>query len=295
MVQYDRDYSLYLGWQEDGAGSGVLIKGLQIEFDIDKVINNRLKANTSTIKIYNLTPAQATLLQKDQLSVRLLVGYKNTTLSELCLGNVIETSTVKDGTDRVTTLTIGEAFSIMNNTIVSGTIPAGKTLRDVLKAMITQAGLAEGELFGEILETTLLWGYPLEGSFKQQMDEICYSYRLDYFVDKGRVSVRPSGSHPSRKNTAYVFNQNTGLLGIPFIESWNEGKKKKDRTKVKGIGFEALLNPQVQPGSIVKLERPEEQEQEIPNGWYYVVSAKYSGSFRGADWKMSLQCERIDE
>lgn len=292
--QFDRDYSLYIGWENDGAETGILVKDLHCEFSVKKVYDTRLKVSTSTIKIYNLSEAQTSRLQQRLVTVRLLAGYKDN-IKEICFGNVVEIHTEKEGVDRVTEIVVGEAFGILNNTSVEGTVPAGKTIGDVIKEISKQAGLVVGRFIGRNKDKTVLWGYPLEGTVKQQLDEISMSYAISYNINGGVISIKDSEQVDTNTNQAVVLNQATGLLSIPYVEAWNEGRKKKDKKRVTGISFTALLNGNVKPGSIVRLDRPEEQVGEVPNGWYYVVEAEYKGSFRGSDWNMDIKCERIDD
>lgn len=294
QYQFNRDYSLYIGWKDDGAEAGILVKGLQCEFVIHKVYDTRLKVSTSTIKVYNLSVAQAAMLQERQVTVRLLAGYEGT-LKEVCFGNVVEVNTKKDGVDRVTEITVGEAFSILNNTKVVGTIPAGKTIEDVIKEVARQAGLSFGKFSGNNRSSVVLWGYPLTGTTKQQLDEICAAYALSYNIDGLTLSVKDAYQPDTDTTTAIVLNQATGLLSIPYVEAWSEGKKKKDKKRVTGVGFTALLNGAVKPGAVVRLDRPAEQVGEVPNGWYWVVEAVYKGDYRGNDWCMDVKCERIDD
>lgn len=312
LRQFDRDYSLYLGWWETAtapenwrpplkapARKGILVKDLHIEFEVNKVISNQQSPSTSKIRIFNLTAEQSAALEEFQCGVKLLVGYKSTgTLIELCLGNAVVVKTKKQGADRVTEIVVSEAHAIRNNTKIISTIPAGKTVRDVLTALILKAGLTVGVLEGEKINSTLLYGYPIEGSFSQIMDEIAQAYRLDYSINGSNVSVRDRGvSLYNTAGSAFIFNESTGLLDIPYYEEWGEGsikkegQKKKQKQRVEGIVLKALINPAVVPGSVIKLDRPLAQEGEVKNGFYLVREATYSGEYFGGDWTMSLRCD----
>ena len=295
MTQYDRDYSLYIGYGGASKREGILIKDLSIQFEVNKVINNQFKCSESNIKIFNLTPQQAAALQEHQVAIRLLAGYKNLNgLPELCLGNATKVRTTKSGTDRVTEITVGEAYSILNNTSVSGTVPAGQTIGDVIIKIAKDAGLTVGTFSGEAITTKVLWGYPLEGTTKQQLDEIALSYRLHYTVNSNRIDVSDAGGFLAQSpSKAFVLNEDTGLLDIPYFESWNEGKKKEDKTRVEGVCIKALLNPAIVPGKLIHLKRPKAQEQEVRNGFYLVRSAKYTGESNGNSWHMELKCDDV--
>lgn len=292
MVQYNRDYSLYIGY---GPGAeGILVKGLHIEFDIEKVINNQQKLNEAQIKVYNLSRTQTTALQEHEVSVRLLVGYKNTSLVELCLGNAVKVQTEKSGSDWVTTITVGEAYSLVNNRLPINTIPGGKTVADVIKQIASDGGLTIGGIYGDKANTTLAWGYPIEGTVRQQLSELTAAYSLEYFINGNVLTVRDSGGYVKQnKSQAVILNEDTGLLDVPYFESWNEGKKKKTKKEYRGVVVKALLNPTVIPGKLINIQRPTEQEGEIKNGYYLVRQAKYSGGYDSSEWCMELKCDEV--
>lgn len=295
MNQYNKDYSLYVGFGGPSNRKGILIKDLNIQFKIIKVINNLAKCNESVIRIYNLNAAQTSVLQEHQVTVRLLAGYKELNgLPEICLGNSTKVRTYKEGPDRITEITVGEAYGILNNTSVTGTVPAGQTVGQAIEKIARDAGLTIGTFSGRGIETKLLWGYPLEGTTKQQLDEIALSYRLNYAVSSNTIDVKDAGGFLSQSRAkAIIFNEDTGLLDIPYFESWSEGKKKKDKTRVEGVCFKAILNGAVTPGRLVHLKRPKDQVEEIPNGFYLVRAVEYAGEYEGNDWGMEVKCDEV--
>ena len=314
ILQFDRDYALYLGWYDTPTApeawgllekppqqKGILVKDLQIEFDVNKVLSNQQSPSVSKIRIFNLTVEQTSALSDFHCSVRLLVGYKGANnMAELCLGNALLVKTVMQGADRVTELTLSDSHAIMNSASIVSTIPAGKTIEDVIVHLMEKSGLKKGVFEGKALKTKVLYGYPIEGTPKQILDEIAASYRLDYTVERGTLSIRDKGQHLFYDKTkAFVFNEDTGLREIPSAEEWGEGsrkiagEKKKRKVKVEGISIKALLNPAVVPGSVIELRRPEAQVDEVPNGFYVVREASYKGSFFGSTWDMDLRCDSI--
>ncbi len=302
-MNFKRDYSLYLGWTNDNTRDGILVKNLNIEFDVKKVVSNNLTPSVSNIKVFNLNRDQSAALQGEDIDVRLLVGYEGQPLVEVCLGRAKEVRTTKSGSDIITEIVVAEGYSILNNTSVFGTIPAGKTIGDVIKQVAKSAGLSIDEISGEGVKSSVTWGYPLEGTPRQILEEICYSYKLDYFVNGNRLVVKDAGKPSTDRPFSMVINESTGLIGIPEADYWKEvyykpaekaGKKsKKARRVVDGVSLKVLLDASVAPGDIVQLKR--EKEDEIPDGWYYVVEAEYKGQLYGNSWDMSLRCVRIEE
>lgn len=299
-MNFNRDYSLYIGWDSQTGREGILVKGLQIQFDVNKVISNQLTPSVSKVLITNLNREHSAALQGDGIDIRLLVGYEGQPLTEVLLGRAKEVSTKKDGTDIITEIVVAEGFSIMNNTSVSGTIPGGKTVKDVIMEVAKQAGIPTISVEDGRANTKVLWGYPLDGTPRQILEEICFSYQLDYSISGNSLHVKDRGSISGDRKIAAVLNEDTGLIGIPVADYWKEvayvpnekGKDKKVKKVVDGIQVKALLNAAVTPGKAIKLDRA--KPDEIPNGWYYVNSANYVGDFRGGVWEMNLQCVRLE-
>lgn len=301
--QFNRDYSLYIGEPNDD--EGLLVKDLHIEFEVTQVIDNKLKAGDGKVKIYNLAESSIKKLQKPQTYIRLLAGYKDSGMAEVLLGNATDIRTEKEGSDMVTTLHIGEAYTILHNVRVTSQIPAGKTVEDVIRELANKAGMPIGNIYGEGVKTQLLYGYPLSGTVKFQLDEICSAYRLKWKFDSNKLVVADEEGFISADRTiAYVLTKDSGLLGIPTYREYNYGtikveehthddktKKVNKPIKKQGIEFTALLNPRVKPGSLVLVQSA---IGAVPTGTYMVQTVQYKGSFRGNDWQMTVLCDKVD-
>mgnify|MGYP001179575397 CR=1 FL=1 len=301
-MNFIRDYSLYIGWSDKDKREGILVKNLNIEFEVKKVVSNNITPSVSKISIYNLNRNHSAALQGESVDIRLLVGYVGKPLAEVCLGRAKEVRTTKNGNDIITEIVVAEGFSILNNTSVFGTIPSGKTVADVIKHVANEAGMVVDEISGKETESKLLWGYPVEGTPKQILEEICYSYRLDYTINSNRLTVKASGQPSTTRKPCLILNEDTGLLGIPEADYWKEtyyrpaekegSKAKKARRAVDGVKLRALIDASVSPGEIVELSR--KKYDEIPDGYYYVVEADYNGQLYGSTWEMNLRCIRIE-
>lgn len=301
--QFGRDYTLYIG--KPGSDEALVIKDLQVTFNVEQVIDTKLEVSKATIKIYNLSEDSYSKLQIPQNFVRLLAGYKGSGMAEVLLGNTTDVKTEREGQDIVTTIFVGEAYSILHNTKVTSVFPPGSTIKDVIEGIAKKAGLNLGTLKGKGIKTPLLFGYPTSGTFKSQMDEICSAYKLVYCVKGNELSVSDEGE-PLQDNEAeaFVFDSTSGLLGFPSYREFNYGtikveslstdqkiKKKTEALKKQGIQFEALLNPRVKPGSLVKVLS---EAGTVPKGLYMVIKVSFKGDFRGNDWKMEVLCDKTD-
>lgn len=301
MAQKDRVFSLTIGDYKTGNGllienprkdqAGNLIDNpWQITFDISKSADNkRNNGNSAVIEIYNLSDSQIKLLESDYLEVNFQVGYKESGAHTLVVGNVTETSTVKSGNDYVTQLKIGEGYTDLNHQQLAKMVSPGKTVADVLEEIRQQMpGVARGAYTGTNLNNPIVFGWRLKGSPKEMLMKLCEAQGLEYNINCGVLNVSaPNGLLSKDTQLAPVLNAKTGLIDLPFHTSETGRKPKKDKKRRRGVQFKALLNTDIVPGKIVKLE------SKWISGYFRVNSARFSGDFRGNDWYVECFCSEV--
>lgn len=301
MAQKDRVFSLTVGDYKTGNGllienprlnsQGVLVSNpWEITFDVSKSADNkRNNGNSAVIEIYNLSDDQIKLLESDYLEVSFSVGYKETGAHLLVQGNVTETSTVKSGNDYVTQLKIGEGYTALNHEQLAKVVSPGKTVADVLEEIREQMpGVARGAYTGTNLNNPIVFGWRLKGSPKEMLMKLCESQNLEYNINSGVLNVSEENGLLTKDTTlAPVLNSFTGLIDLPFHTSETGRKPKKDKKRRRGVQFKALLNTDIVPGKIVKLE------SKWITGFYRVNTARFSGDFRGNDWYVEAFCSEI--
>lgn len=301
MAQKDRVFSLKIG--DYKTGNGLLIEHprkdgdgnlhdniWQITFDISKNADNkRNNGNSAVIEIYNLSDSQIQLLESDYLEVEFSVGYEESGAHTLVVGNVTETSTVKNGNDYVTQLKIGEGYTDLNHQQLAKMVSPGKTVADVLEEIRAQMpGVSRGAYTGTNLNNPIVFGWRLKGSPKEMLMKLCEAQNLEYNINAGVLNVSEENGLLTKDTTlAPVLNSNTGLIDMPFHTSETGRKPKKDKKRRRGVQFKALLNTDIVPGKIVKLE------SKWITGFYRVNSARFSGDFRGNDWYVECFCSEI--
>lgn len=301
MAQKDRVFSLTIG--DYKTGNGLLIENprrdgqgnlvdnpWQITFDVSKSADNkRNNGNSAVIEIYNLSDSQIKLLESDYLEVNFQVGYKESGAHTLVVGNVTETSTVKSGNDYVTQLKIGEGYTDLNHEQLAKMVSPGKTVADVLEEIRAQMpGVARGAYTGTNLNNPIIFGWRLKGSPKEMLMKLCEAQNLEYNINAGVLNVSAENGLLSKDTTlAPVLNANTGLIDLPFYTSETGRKPKKDKKRRRGVQFKALLNTDIVPGKIVKLE------SKWITGFYRVNTARFSGDFRGNDWYVECFCSEV--
>src|SRR5437870_1527118 len=301
MAQKDRIFSLTIGDYKTGNGlllenpkpdgsGGFIDNPWEIKFDVSKSADNkRNNGNSAVIEIYNLSDSQIKLIESDYLEVTFSVGYKSTGAHVLVLGNVTETSTVKSGNDYVTQLKIGEGYTALNHENLAKMVSPGKTVADVLEEIRQQMpGVARGAYTGTNLNNPIIFGWRLKGSPREMLMKLCEAQNLEYNINAGVLNVSGENGLLSKDTQlAPVLNANTGLIDLPFYTSETGRKPKKDKKRRRGVQFKALLNTDIVPGKIVKLE------SKWISGYFRVNTARFSGDFRGNEWYVDCFCSEV--
>jgi hypothetical protein len=300
-IQHNRIYALTIG--NVNLGSGVRITNvpyddvknpvaLQITFNISKNPDNKKNKNSGSIAVYNLSPETIALLEEGFVTVQLEVGYVATGLKLLISGNVREFSTTKRGSDRVTTLSIGEAFTALNNAFISKYVPSGSTDKELLDSIVAQMpGVSLGGSISVDLSNPLTFGYSLHGTPQEMLDDYCNARGFEYRCSNNVLTLTSeNGLANNSKAYAVVLNKDTGMIDIPFQSAGTGSKAQKDKAKAMGVQVKSLLNAAIQPGSLIKIESEEAPKL---SGFYRIGACRYTGDFRGNDWYVESFCNVV--
>lgn len=305
--QRDRVYRLTLGDYKSGRGvqlGCVVVDGkidysipfLQIRFDVSKTSDNKRNGNSASIQVYNLSKTTLDKLQSEFISCVLEVGYIGNNpqfpaLIQLVKGNVTELKTVKQGTDTITQIIMGEGYTDLNHTKLKFTVPPGKTRKEVLEELVKQIpGTSIGAITGTNLNSPVIDGYPVWGTPKDVLNELTEAWSLEWRQTNGVIEITDeSGLVNKNKTEAPLISPGTGLIDIPFYTSATPSKTKGDKSRREGLQFKAQLDANLRPGQLVRIE-----SKQI-NGWYRINSARYTGDFRGNDWYVECLCGIVTE
>jgi hypothetical protein len=306
MYQRNRVYRLTIG--DYKTGKGVQIGyfenngkydtsqiAQQIRFDVSKSSDNKKNSNSASIEVYNLSETTLSKLESEFISCVLEVGYVDdedkVVLIQLVSGNVTEVKTVKSGVDRITQILMGEGYTDLQHIKLNFTVPPGKTRKDILTEVVAQVpGLSLGGITGTNLNNPVVDGYPVWGSPKDVLDELASAWKLEWRATNGTIEItEENGLVSKNKDLAPLISPSSGLIDIPFYTTASSTKTKGDKTRREGLQFKALLNAELKPGQLVRVESKE------VNGWYRINSARYTGDFRGNDWYVECLCSIVLE
>jgi len=262
------------------------------------------------IRIYNVAPQTAAALEsavtnaaadpgipgRHRRSVTIQAGYRGGQFGAIFKGELIQTRRGKESpVDSYVDLTVVDGDSAYTQGVVSVSLAAGSTVRDRLRA-IAQALTGYGVTYDEsewpdLPERRLPRGCVLHGMAWRKLDELAKENGFSWWVYAGRLHImRKSDALPGE---AVVLSSHTGLIGLP------------EQTQG-GIMARCLINPEIRPGCLVKIDQASIQQQRLnigvgainAPGWnipdisadgiYRVLAIDYMGDTRGNEWYQHL-------
>lgn len=286
-TQINRWYELTIG---DGITyeAVVITPPMGVRFTVDKSSTILRKQDTGQIEVFNLSSEALAKLKGDYPIAILNVGYEKSDLVTILKGNVISVSTDKQGSDTVTKIQIGSSYVDLNHQSLQAVIPEGKTVKSVIEYLqqSMSGSVSRGVYSGFGIYKKVLYGYPINGTPKSVLDNICRTYHLDYHIDHGTLYVHDAeGTIDENYALAPVISESSGMIDFPYDTRVAVGKAKKSVDNKGGVHFKVLLNPTLVAGSIVKI-----QSRDI-SGWYKIADLRHFGGNRENDWYTECRCE----
>lgn len=220
------------------------INNLRISFKIEK--SDTSVANSSTISIYNLNantrkfveipPEVAGKETKEGLYVRLRAGYEG--LEKIIFSGDASARNVFEQPDWITELICGDGRNKLRATNFQKSFKKGTPIQSVIQQVVESFAIDIGFIKPNITDETAQFGLSLSGPSKKILDDFAAKYNFIWSIQNNAIQIIDDKT--SVPATAIDLSPQTGLLKKPI---------KKD----KGIEFESLLIPNIQPGVLVSL------------------------------------------
>lgn len=292
MIQVNRKYVLQVGDAEDG----LVIEDLQVSFDITKTSDNKKRSNSASIEIYNLSPDSLKVLDVDYPHAVFSAGYlglngQTPNIKRLFAGEITELSTRRSGADRITRILMGDGYVELNHSVISKLVGPGRTVEDALED-IRQAipNVSRGVYNGTNVRSSLIYGYPLQGTPRDMLNEISRKYQLEWQLNDGELYVHDKEvANDSNFDGAYVISSDSGLIENAYRVSGEKRRSEADDVKKQAVQWKQLLNPDLIPGSIVKLE------DTFIQGWYKIEEIRHTGGWRDSGWHTECKATAIEK
>src|ERR1700722_3038218 len=203
--------------------------------------------NSMDARIYNLKPATANLISKNEFtSITLSAGYPGG-VGLLFKGSIKQfRQGRRDQLDSYVDITAADGDEAYHYATISQTIPAGTkpgsvaaTIIDRLKAVGNQP-ITQGYQ-PNFPTTPSIRGQVLFGMARNEMRRFALQNNCKWSIQDGAVTLIPWTSYNPQQGTIPLISVSTGLIGVP------------EQTQ-QGINIRTLLNPNYKVGTLVKLD-----------------------------------------
>jgi hypothetical protein len=273
-------------------GAGVKTDKLRVAFEVKK--GDTETPNEATIRVWNLADETMQRARREFDRVVLEAGYQDNS-GVIYAGNIIGKRIIhENGVDAVLELTCGDGDEAYVGAVVSKTLAAGSTPKDVIGEVqnsFGEYGVQQGEI-QELGGERLPRGKVMFGMTRRYAREAAYTTDTSWSIQDGKLTVVKREGYLSGE--AVVLTSETGLVGAP--EQTNDGLKVR-----------CLLNPRIRVNGRVKIDNASVQEAKAQagkdakqpaalnsDGFYRILQIAYVGDTRGQDWYCDLVCISID-
>lgn len=304
--QYLRNCSLLIGPAAGGQALELAASGLRVVF---KVKHADVQTPTVLIaRVYNLSLTTAqTIMQKfaptTSPQVILSVSYGKNPPQQLFIGQAFFYRFGRENaTDTYFEITAADGDQFYNFGAVNQSLAAGWTQKDLNEAV--NSSLAQNMIvrgYTAPLSTQAApRGKVLYGQTRDILRDQSKTTGTTWQIQDGKlVTIANNSTLPG---DAVVLTRYTGMIGLP-------------QQTQQGIQVRALINSQLRPGRVIKLDNSAIQlqaqaagySQEAnafnaflsqvtlnPGGFYRVLVADFEGDTRGTPWYVDLICINVD-
>lgn len=288
--QWIRRVSLVVG---TATGKGLDLSALRVKFTIWSATTQSPKH--TIIRVYNVSDATAKSVQEEFKQVFLQAGYDDN--FGLIFSGAIKQ--VREGresaTDTFIDLIAADGDEAYNWSVVNTTLAAGWSQTDFHRAVLqsmAQYGIAAG-FSPAFAPTQLPRGKVMYGMARDHMRQLAGSAGSHWAVQDGQLNMVPiNGFVPGE---AVVLTAATGMVGMPI-------------QTVDGIIVKCLLNPNIKPGSRIKIDNASVQKASLSvdykatnyfpsldnDGFYKVFAMSQTGDTRGQDFYTEMICKGVN-
>lgn len=253
---------------------------LHISFSIEKSTSET--ANTAKVQIWNLSPANLSILDTKDCVIELQAGYANH-IALILAGNVVTSSTEMDGADRMTELEVVDGRVALRDTYVeisrSGRVDSKEVFDEIAGAMGVSVIYSKGCKF-----KVLPHGFSFVGPAKTALKKLCKTCGLSWSIQNSVLQIRKPNEPITTR--AYLLSSDTGLLEVPkriIISSESDDSSSGKSNSQIGYEVKYFLNGAIGVNDYVRLE------SDKVRGYFRVYKLTIDGDNLEGDWICTAQ------
>lgn len=258
---------------------------LHISFSVEKSTSET--SNTAKVQVWNLSPANLKVLDTKDCVIELQAGYEDH-IALILAGNVVTSSTQKDGADVLTEIEVMDGRVELRDTYITvsytGKINVKPIFDYIAKEMGVSVVYSKGCTFADLPN-----GFSFVGAAKNALKKLCNACGLSWSIQNQVLHIRRPNEAISTRG--YLLSPETGLLDIPKrITLAVETSSTVDESKTENqIGYEVryLLNGAIGVNDCVRLESSEAR------GYFRVYKLTIDGDNLAGEWTCTAQLLEI--
>ncbi|WP_143012338.1 hypothetical protein [Methylobacterium phyllostachyos] len=273
--------------------------GLRIRFEVTQ--KDLSTPNVLNLFITNPAPSRVQPALYENKSVTLNAGFAGN-FGLLFKGQIRQARVIMENvTDRVLHILATDMGRPRNYAVLSSSLSSGHTLRDranlAIKAFEAM-GVKTGYICPLAPDVKFSRSFAFSGPAHELMRQVCQAAKASWSIQNGTQQIVPNDTpHPGKG--IITLNRNTGLIGLA-------------EQTIQGIEGRALLNPQIVPTSVVKIDDAAIQRAAISPGYtaapanaqiqkldadgnYKIYYVGHSGDTRGGDFLTSFIGTRLSQ
>lgn len=246
-----------------------------LRFTFRVELSGQAAPNTAEISIWNLGKKTRAILQERELLTILEAGYFGSR-STIFRGKLEYGSTIKDGTDWVTSFQSSDGGPEVAKSRVNFSRKGGAPIGDVLKQLALELGLGLGNVVekanaGSIRgkATEFINGVVLSGKTYDLIQKVAGQMGYGVSIQNGQLQLLAPTE--TLREDAVLLTGSTGLVGSP--EAGEKGHVKA----------RSLLQPDLVPGRKLRIESRE------VTGFFKTVRSVFLGDTWGQDWYTDIE------
>lgn len=281
--------------------------GLDVDFDIRATLTKEPN-QASPIRVHKLSKDSQKLFSEAHQAVEFWAGYGD----DLVLAFSGTTSNVvssKLSSGYATEIYAGDGLKEFETRYFNKSYRKGTPVIFIFKALADALGLPS-VIDAPSFPNRLQSGTSYFGRARDVLDMETKNHGYTWSVQNGRVEIIEASNPFRPEPTAVVVRADTGMVGSAqlitrtVVDDKKKKKKKKDKDEkpLYGVRFTTLLNPELRPGRLVKLESAQPGVQvsdllknKIPSlpdsGIYIAKNIRYYGSNYGVDTPYYMEVE----
>lgn len=264
MNKFGRNYELNIQTQRSTTLTVAL--PFTIEFDITR--NVLSSANTSSIRVYNLSQNNRNQVRKnvtdygDLRLISLRAGY-GSNLPIIFSGNISHAWNVRESNNFITQVDSFDGGFAFANGFTQESFPSETPQQTVVETLLNNLD-QQGVSFGAVgnIQGVLSRGNSYSGPTTSLLKELSGG---GFFIDNQKSYVLSDNEALPARGIS-VINAQSGLLGTPILEQTI-------------LHFDMIFEPRLIIGQVIKLDS---LNPVVPNGDYKVVSLKHRGMISDA-------------